>query len=243
MNDVHRPVSPRSPWRTTVATIAITALVAVGCASDDSNQDLERQLGDANAEIALLVAANRQLEAELEQAREQLAARGDDDGANGSEGSPPDTPPDPDDGSDDADRISAAMERSPEGLIDQLRMRVDFGELPDGWEPATTGWRDYDLPEEVLGVYAEPGLFATDLARVLDGEMLGLDVWETTVRVLAGDAEDQATVAVLSWGFADDSVRGQDVRVAMIRDDGAWLATDAEIRFHCLRGVSGDLCV
>ncbi|MEX2563331.1 MAG: bZIP transcription factor [Nitriliruptoraceae bacterium] len=226
-----------------VTAAAVMALVVAGCASnDDRVAELERELAQMTAERD-----------DLRQQRDELAAtldeRNDDDTA--ADDTPADDAASEDDAvgdddpnkGDDVTRPSAAMERSEEGLVDQIRMLLDWGALPQGWEPGSTPWRSFDLPEDVMGIYAEPGLFVIDLARVLDGPMLGLEVWESTVRVLPGDDDDRATVAVLSWGFADDSVRGQDVRVEMTRIDGAWSADEAEVRYHCLRGVSGDLCV
>jgi hypothetical protein len=54
---------------------------------------------------------------------------------------------------------------------------------------------------------------------------------------------DQAYVAVLSYGMADDAVAGRDVRMTITRSDDGWEPGGAEERFHCMRGVDGDLCV
>jgi outer membrane murein-binding lipoprotein Lpp len=226
-----------------VTAVAIMALVVAGCAGDnDRVAELERDLAQVTAERDALQQQHDELAAMLDERDDDETATDDTPGDD--DPSEDDAPGDDDpSGSDDVTRPSAAMERSEEGLVDQVRMLLDWGSLPEGWEPGSTPWRSFDLPDDVMGTYAEPGLFVIDLARVLDGPMLGLDVWESTVRVLPGDDDDRATVAVLSWGFADDSVRGQDVRVEMTRIDGAWSATEAEVRYHCLRGVSGDLCV
>lgn len=221
------------------------AVIVSGCGGvDEQVAELERELADATAEVEALRAERDELKAALEAA--EAAQDADDTGDADTDRDPDqgDPEPEPSQEPEDGDpRPRAAMERSEEGLVDQLRMLLDFGELPDGWVPATTDWQPFDLPDAVMGTYAEPGLFAIDLARVLDGPMLGLDVWESTVRVLPGDDEDHATAAVLSWGFADDSVRGQDVRVELRLDEGAWIADDAQVRYHCLRGVTGNLCV
>lgn len=232
----------RRAARDRIVAVAIGAAIVAGCSSEDDRvPELERALADATAEVEALRAEQTDLAAALEAAE----ARRDADGS-GSDSPPqaPESEPEPDDDNDDdGNRPRAAMERSDEGLTDQLRMLLSFGDLPDGWEPGTTDWRPFDLPDAVMGTYAEPGLFVIDLARVLDGPMLGLDVWESTVRVLPGDDDGHATAAVLSWGFADDSVRGQDVRADLRSDDGAWIATEAHVRYHCLRGVADNLCV
>ena len=225
-----------------VAVLAVMALVVTGCAGDDDRvAELERDLAQVTAERDALQEQHDELAAMLDERDDDDSTTDD---APGDDAAGENDAPGDDDSSegDDVTRPSAAMERSDEGLVDQIRMLLDWGSLPDGWEPGSPPWQSFDLPDDVMGTYAEPGLFVVDLARVLDGPMLGLDVWESTVRVLPGDDDDRATVAVLSWGFADDAVRGQDVRVELTRIDGAWSADDAEVRYHCLRGVSGDLC-
>jgi hypothetical protein len=133
--------------------------------------------------------------------------------------------------------------RSAEGLPEQLRLLFDPGELPEGFEPGTTGWRDHDPPAGLDEAYGSPGELALALAVALDAEALGEDLWETTTRVLPDQSDpDQAYVAVLSWGLADDAVVGRDVRMTITRSDDGWEPGGAEERHHCQRGVDGDRC-
>jgi hypothetical protein len=134
--------------------------------------------------------------------------------------------------------------RSAEGLHEQLRLRFGPDEVPDGFEPGTTDWRDREPPAELEETYDTPGALAFALAAALDAEVLGADLWETTTRVLHDQSDDdQAYVAVLSWGFADDAVVGRDVRMTITRTDDGWTPGGTEERSHCLRGVDDDLCV
>jgi hypothetical protein len=158
-----------------------------------------------------------------------------------------------DEGTDTADTEDADAEdgpdapqpiRSAEGLHEQLRLRFGTDELPEEHEPGTTDWRDREAPADVAETYDTPGELAFALAAALDAEALGEDLWETTTRVLHDQSDaDQAYVAVLSWGFADDAVVGRDVRMTITRTDGGWAPGGVEERHHCLRGVDDDVCV
>jgi hypothetical protein len=134
--------------------------------------------------------------------------------------------------------------RSAEGLHEQLRLRSAPGELPEGHEPGSTDWRDREPPADLGDRYDTPGELALALAAALDAELLGEELWETTTRVLPDHSDDdQAYVAVLSWGFADDAVVGRDVRMTITRTGDGWAPGDVEERHHCLRGVDDDVCV
>jgi hypothetical protein len=134
--------------------------------------------------------------------------------------------------------------RSAEGLHEQLRLRSASDELPEGHEPGSTDWRDREPPADLDDAYDTPGELALALALALDAELLGEELWETTTRVLLDHSDDdQAYVAVLSWGFADDAVVGRDVRMTVTRTGDGWAPGDVEERHHCLRGVDDDECV
>jgi hypothetical protein len=134
--------------------------------------------------------------------------------------------------------------RSAEGLHEQLRLRSASGELPEGHDPGSTDWRDREPPADLGDGYDTPGALALALAAALDAELLGEELWESTTRVLPDHSDDdQAYVAVLSWGFADDAVVGRDVRMTITRTGDGWAPGAAEERHHCLRGVDDDVCV
>jgi hypothetical protein len=134
--------------------------------------------------------------------------------------------------------------RSAEGLHEQLRLRAAPGELPEDHEPGSTDWRDREPPADLGDGHDTPGELALALAAALDAELLGEELWETTTRVLPDHSDgDQAYVAVLSWGFADDAVVGRDVRMTITRTGDGWAPGDVEERHHCLRGVDDDGCV
>jgi hypothetical protein len=239
-------------FRTTTAAVATMAVLAVSCGTDDGGDQadaervaaLEDRLADAEQRTAELAAENADLEAELEAARAEADGEAD-DGAD-------------DDATDDGDgagtvRVRRTVDargaapqpiRSPEGLSEQLRLLFDPGEVPEGFEPATTEWGSRPVPDGLEEVYGSPGELAMALAAGLDAESLGMEQWETTTRVLLDPSDDdQAYVAVLSWGFADDAVAGRDVRMTITRTDEGWAPGGAEERHHCRRGVDGDLCL
>jgi hypothetical protein len=230
--------------RTTTATVALAALVAVACGTEDGDDRaaseeriaaLEDELAQAERRADDLAQENAELEAELEAERadEDAETRSDEDRT-------------VEDGTDESPQPDASPQpmRSAEGLNEQLRLLFDRGDLPEGYEPGSTDWRPHDPPADLDGSYGSPGELALALAAALDAESLGQDLWETTTRVLLDQSDpDQAYVAVLSYGMADDAVAGRDVRMTITRSDGGWEPGGAEERFHCLRGVEGDLCV
>jgi hypothetical protein len=168
------------------------------------------------------------------------------DGAGGGSPDGPEEPAALDDGTDaeGADELDQPQPiRSAEGLHEQLRRRFGTDELPAGHEPGTTEWRDREPPAALAESYDTPGELAFALAAALDAEALGEDLWETTTRVLHDQSDaDQAYVAVLSWGFADDAVVGRDVRMTITRTDDGWVPGGTEERSHCLRGVDDEVC-
>jgi hypothetical protein len=172
----------------------------------------------------------------------------DDGGASTAPANDPETPAavdeHPDDATAGADEPDVPQPiRSAEGLHEQLRLRFEADELPEGHEPGTTDWRDREPPAGLAETYDTPGELAFALAAGLDAEVLGEDLWETTTRVLHDRSDDeQAYVAVLSWGFADDALVGRDVRMTITRTPGGWAPGGIEERHHCLRGVDDEVC-
>ncbi|HVL97792.1 MAG TPA: hypothetical protein VM324_00675 [Egibacteraceae bacterium] len=208
----------------TVCCALVLLLAACGpggeSGTDDEAADVRAQLEQAQERIA-------ELEGELEAAQE--AAHDDD-----TEPTPP------------GDRGEPATPHTPEGLVEQLRTYFPAADLPEGWQPGTTSWVPADVPvgygQADDPAFGTPGELATALAAEVAGPQLGSDVWEVTARVLASEGAE-ATAAVLVWGLADDAVAGSDLRLYLARNDTGWYVDSAEERFHCRRGVSGDLCV
>ena len=219
----------------TTRPVALALALTLGlaaCGEDDGEPDddqqaridaLEEDRDDARQEAQELADENERLEAEIAALRE---ADEDDETepANG-----PETP---------------AEQRTPEGLVDQLRLRFEQ-DVPDDFDPGSTDWEPFELPEGAVGVHDTPGEAAAGLLESLEGPALGMDVWEATARALVDDEEPgQAYAAVLSWGWADDSVVGRDVRVTLTETDDGWETGGAEARHHCMRGVTDDdLCL
>jgi hypothetical protein len=226
---------------TLISPLIVVAALALGCAADGADAETageppatagENARGGVPAQLEEL----RERVDDLERRTEALEAA--------SEG-PPDgvTDPEPAPGSDEPARL-----RTPEGLIDQLRVYLrDLEGMPEEWEPGVTDWSPFEIPDEVQGVYDTPGEIVAELAAVTDAPQLGTEVWETTIRVLLDeDDPDLAYGAVLSWGFLDDSIEGRDVRITLTRtDDDRWEPGGAEERFQCMRGVTddGELCI
>lgn len=217
-----------------LSLLGAAALLAGGCAepeepADESSlRELREERDELRTQLDAMEEDLREAERELERREERSDPDepGDDDPAPG-----PDAPP---------------RQRTAEGLIDQPRASIDPEGLPEGFEPGTTPWESYEFPEPVDQAFEAPGELALEIAEAVGGANLGGPdgVWETTVRVLMDeDDPDLAYAAVLRWGFLDDAVAGEDVRVTLTRDDEGWRAGGAEHRLHCLRGVTDDgLC-
>ncbi len=211
---------------------------AAGEQAQERIAELEEELAGARDQVAALEEDNQALEDEL--AALEAAATEEDEDA----GDEPDAGATP-------DLDGVADIRTAEGLIDQLRVHLRdpdaTSDVVEGWEPGTTGWAPYEVPEAVKGPYDTPGAVVAALATETGAPLLGVEQWETTIRVLLDDDDpDLAYGAVLGWGFLDDAVVGRDIRITLTRtDDDRWLPGGAEQRQHCLRGVSddGELCV
>ncbi len=225
---------PRALSRRVLAVSAATALLLAACSTDDTVAELQADLDAARQEAEAARAEYDRVAAELD----ALLGQGV-------------TPPEPEEEEpEEAPSPSGPTGEEPErprtaaGLVDQLRLLFGPGDLPDEWEPGSTDWEPFDLPDGFTDeTFEEIGLLAVELLRVLDGPMLGLDTWESTVRALPANDGEQGHVAVLSWGFADDALQGRDVRVTVTRGDAGWQTVDAEVRHHCRRGVTDDgLC-
>ena len=217
-----------------LALLGAAALLAGGCAApeepddESSLRELQEERDDLRSQLDATEEELLATERELERLQERLDQR------------------DAEDETREPGADAPARQRTPEGLIDQPRASIDPEGLPEGFEPGTTPWEAYDLPEEVEGAFERPGDVAFEIAEVVGGTNLGGPdgAWETTVRVLLDeDDPDLATAAVLRWGFLDDAVAGEDVRVTLVRDGDGWRAGEAERRLHCQRGVTDDgLC-
>lgn len=231
-------IRPSTAWK--LGLVGVLLLSACGTGDDEPDvrvAELEAELDQARQDADDLRDRNRDLETELAGLRDPGAGTDDGDDGTGSDGGGAPAPP---------DREPAPL-WSAEGLSEQLRQLFDPPPGgPEEWEPGSTDWEPFELPGEVTGqTFDELGLVGTALLDALAGSSLGTDTWESTVRALLDDSDaDQGYVAVLSWGFADDSVQGRDVRVTVTRTDDGWQAGGAEVRHHCLRGVTDDdLCV
>lgn len=221
------PGRPRTaPLVTHVALAVLTAgvLVACGPATRDDPDTTAR-----DGEIAALESQVADLEAEVERLR-------------AAEAPAPEGP---------AER--PASPRTEEGLVEQLHafFRSD-AERDMGFQPAPTPWEPATVPDgfgEGDAAFGSAGALMTALAAELAGDQLGGDAWEAATRVLFDNAEgdpdaDEATGAVLLWGFLDDSVAGSDHRISLRRGADGWFADAAEQRSRCRRGVvDGGLCV
>lgn len=138
---------------------------------------------------------------------------------------------------------------SAEGLVEQPRLaEYAPGARAAGLDPGTSQWRAAGLalpqrfaePGVAGGRWESPGaLLAALLSELGLADRLGLDVWETTTRVLFTQ-EDEATGVVLLWGLKDDAIAGTDLRVRLRRVPAGWMVTALEERHHCRRGVTGD---
>jgi hypothetical protein len=153
------------------------------------------------------------------------------------------------------DRLAAELERlrqdlgyaplwDERGLVVQPRMaELARASRPYGFEPATTPWQDEAIGHLVRVSWDEPGIALNEVAQALRlYTFLGLDTWEVTHRLYLD--EDRAVGVLLSWGFKDDAVAGEDYRATFTRWEDGWQLEALERRFHCSRGVSSEgLCL
>lgn len=125
--------------------------------------------------------------------------------------------------------------------LDRLRERVGSDR---GHAPGTTEWRSAPMHQEARETRAgSPGRLLQKIALALgDGDFLGSDVWEQTVRVWQSD-EQNAVGVILYWGYKDDSMAGRDLRLTMVLDTNLWRPVELEERFQCRRGVANGLCL
>jgi outer membrane murein-binding lipoprotein Lpp len=248
--------------RSVLTGLFVLVLVLAGCGDDGTDdpdpaarervEELEAELDEARSRIDELEERNDELEADLRAAREDGPADEPEDAQDEGDADADDAGDGTEETADETDPpnwpTEVAQERTAEGLIDQLRLHVrdlDDAEMPEGWQPGTTEWEPFELPDGVRGTYDTPGEIVAELAAALYVRQLGQDTWETTVRVLLDeDDPDLAYGAVLGWGFLDDAVLGEDIRITLTRtDDERWEAGGAEVRAHCMRGVDGTMCL
>ena len=106
-----------------------------------------------------------------------------------------------------------------------------------------TPWRSADdVREEFAGAgetHATPGALLTELAAFLRPRIEASTASTQTAEV----GESEATGRVLLSGVPDDSIAGEEYRVTMRGAADGWSIESLEVRTHCRRGVSGDLCV
>lgn len=127
----------------------------------------------------------------------------------------------------------------PAGFYDQPAMEALRADTPEGlgFTPETGEWR---LMADGVG---GSGSFCADSGAVADslaGQLAPSagDSGTTTTRRHRDD--DQLMVLVQRFGFQDDAVAGEDVRVMLRRDGECWLVETAERRLHCRRGIAGE---
>lgn len=123
-------------------------------------------------------------------------------------------------------RLSAHIERLPEGL---------------GFSPGTTEWEASDMPLPATKD-SPAALLAALVAEQERLSPLGEGHWEQTQRLQRNG--EAAVGVVLMWGFKDDAVLGQDYRLTMHEEADGWHAEYLEVRYHCGRGVGDEgLCL
>lgn len=143
----------------------------------------------------------------------------------------------------DATRASPEPMFSEEGLVDQLRTYFPEPDtMPSEWEPGPGAWVEEDVPE---GFAEAAGGTPAELMTAYVAETgLNEGTWETTVRVLDEDPDDErASAAVLRWGLRDDAVAGTDTRLELRRGEDGWRIEHVESRPRCARGVTDGLCL
>lgn len=125
--------------------------------------------------------------------------------------------------------------------LDRLRERIP-SDL--GYTPGTTEWRITAMDQEAREASAgSPGRLLQKVALALgDGDFLGSEAWEQTLRVWQHNTHEAVGV-ILYWGYKDDSLAGRDLRLTMTLADDRWQPIELEERFQCRRGVANGLCL
>lgn len=124
----------------------------------------------------------------------------------------------------------------PPGFFEQPAMAALRERTPAGmgFEPGTTDWQgvgERGLPGPVC---AEGDHAVSALAEELMPATAG-GVSRTVRHFRSGD---RLLVLVQRFGFEDDSLAGDDIRLLSGRDDDCWIALVAERRLHCRRGIA-----
>lgn len=130
-----------------------------------------------------------------------------------------------------------------EGLLWQPRLEELMAARDFGFEPGSSPWDSASVPEGFRGGrWNSPGDLLFDLVRDLGYDnTLGVHTWEVTTRAFIENGT--AYGAILLWGFQDDAVAGEDMRVTLQEDGSGWYVSGLERRYHCRRGVSEGLCL
>lgn len=127
----------------------------------------------------------------------------------------------------------------PDDFYDQPAMEALREGTPEGlgFTPETGEWREAADGVSGSGAFCvDAGAAADELAGRLEPSPGG----SGTATIRQHRQDDRLMVLVQRFGFQDDAVAGDDIRVMLRRDDGCWVAEAAERRVHCRRGLTGE---
>ncbi|UCZ53546.1 hypothetical protein LGQ02_01745 [Bacillus shivajii] len=115
----------------------------------------------------------------------------------------------------------------------------------NGWMRGTTEWRDWEGDADHFYLPTDES-WETPTALMYEWMLeeetmswLGLDVWETTLRI-EYPSEYKAVGYILNYGFKDDSVAGRDMKLTMHQNKAYWYLDEVKVRDQCARNVSED---
>lgn len=135
-----------------------------------------------------------------------------------------------------------------EGFYEQHWMyQLKHSDNELGFEPGSLDWRDYTGTSfqgfsETDSTYTETGMLVYDWLDEVNINGHWGELSETAIRVRLQD-EESAEAIILQWGLKDDSIYGIDYLLQLQQSDGNWFIESVQERYHCGRGVSGDLCL
>ncbi len=115
----------------------------------------------------------------------------------------------------------------------------------NNWDLGVTNWLEWKGHFDQELTFESPGEIMNAWVKdVSDIYWLGQELWEISMRNEYID-ENHAVGYILRYGFLDDSIAGDDVKLTMVRENDTWSIKKVEMRHHCSRYVNDEkeLCV
>lgn len=210
-------------------TLVFSLLLIVGCSSngvkEDTASQLEEELQLVKQQLKAKESEIARLETALEQSKSQL------------------------DNENQGHYIMILQEEVPkvwgDADVQPWEYLTGFWEGEKVWKGGATNWGESEGTTIPNFTARAPSLLLNEwLVFSKSNVWLGVDFWETTLRINYLD-ENTAEGFILYYGFHDDSVAGTEFKLLMKKENEFWYIETIEERVRCFRDVSedGELCV